>query len=583
MTRITRISFLLALFVSCIGAVYSEEPDVVFQPRKFYRARLESQNSILHGAGQSRDALDEYVAALPGTPPLMTMHYWNVKDAPEALLATITREIMDYTAKGIYLIPQIGLQMTTDGKPEERFEHQVSAGLYDDHLVRFVKGLKDLGRPAFIRIGYEFNGLAWNGYEPETYKGAWIRITRMIRDVSPEIATVWCAAIHSWQNPPSLNNARFGWMEYYPGDEWVDWWGIDIFEKEEFRTPPLKEFLREADVHGKPVMIGESTPKKVGVLQGRQSWDKWFDPWFRTMAENPGIKAVCYINWDWSRYPQWKDWGDARIQRNPEIRNLYAALIAYPVFLHGTSEERVRTDLGVVPAGSGVPGKPVLATVTGSDGIMQLSLSPSGGAAVLRYEIEREGSPAGLTTARTWVDPAPKAGLSVSYTARAVGMTGAYGNRSDPLSVSFPPVLAKLRGGGFDGDHNFYLRQFEGGTARLTVANRAASVQILRPTGTDWHIQFVHPLRVYADRIYTLRATLSADRPSVIRILYQKAEAPYTVYLAREERIGPRPRAILIRNFKFSATDDIFLSFMMGAMSEVTVTLTDIGLEEVVP
>jgi hypothetical protein len=81
-------------------------------------------------------------------------------------------------------------------------------------------------------------------------------------------------------------------------------------------------------------MIGESTPMGVGVNDGQQSWDKWFAPYFQLIRDNPGIKAFCYINWDWSKYPQWNDWGDARLQQNPEIADLYKKEMSIPLYRH---------------------------------------------------------------------------------------------------------------------------------------------------------------------------------------------------------------------------------------------------------
>ena len=37
-----------------------------------------------------------------------------------------------------------------------------------------------------------------------------------------------------------------------------------------------KIFMDNAGVHKKPVMIGETTPRNVGVLNGQTSWNQWF-------------------------------------------------------------------------------------------------------------------------------------------------------------------------------------------------------------------------------------------------------------------------------------------------------------------
>lgn len=83
-----------------------------------------------------------------------------------------------------------------------------------------IRSKKALGRPAFVRIGYEFNG-RWNGYVPETYIPAWRRVVAAMRAHRlDDVAAVWCYA-SDIRNLPDL-------MDWYPGDEWVDWWSIDL-------------------------------------------------------------------------------------------------------------------------------------------------------------------------------------------------------------------------------------------------------------------------------------------------------------------------------------------------------------------
>jgi hypothetical protein len=49
------------------------------------------------------------------------------------------------------------------------------------------------------------------------------------------------------------------------------------------------------------------------------------------------LKAFCYINWDWAAYPQWADWGDARVETNPDVLARLRAELALPVYRHAQS------------------------------------------------------------------------------------------------------------------------------------------------------------------------------------------------------------------------------------------------------
>jgi len=113
------------------------------------------------------------------------------------------------------------------------------------------------------------------------------------------------------------------YRRFYPGDEFADWWGIDLFSVEHFDAANTVAFMRDAAARRYPVMIGESTPRFVGVQDGAASWEKWFAKYFAFIRAHRHCKAFCYINWNWAGYPQWADWGDGRITANAEVLRRY--------------------------------------------------------------------------------------------------------------------------------------------------------------------------------------------------------------------------------------------------------------------
>ena len=114
-----------------------------------------------------------------------------------------------------------------------------------------------------------------------------------------------------------------------------------------FFGPEIARFLDAAEKHMKPVIIGEATPRYTGVGEGQKSWDRWFADFFDLVARRPGIKAVSYINWNWASYPQWHDWGDARLEADPVVAKLYRAVVAAPPFVSGGNESEMRKVLGL--------------------------------------------------------------------------------------------------------------------------------------------------------------------------------------------------------------------------------------------
>lgn len=296
-----------------------------YQTRTEFGARLEPKGQILSGAGQSAEAFENYVQLLGETRlPAIYMLYVGLDTDPTAWLEE-HKNIMDKYDWN--LIPQLGLSMTKDGDPEKHYEQDVSDGLYDDNIQKLIDVLKKWDRPVFIRIGYEFNG-HWNGYQPESYKKAFCYITNKFRKAGLEkVATVWCYGYDDQKNSP--------FMDYYPGNEYVDWWGIDLFKPEEFKNPEVLSYLDNSLKYKKPLMIGESTPRSVGVLDGFRSWNDWFEPYFHLMKRQPNVKAFCYINWNWAFYPQWSDWGDGRLEENDFVSQRFMKEMEHSIFRHG--------------------------------------------------------------------------------------------------------------------------------------------------------------------------------------------------------------------------------------------------------
>jgi len=309
-----------------VAVAHSGEPE----PRNYYGAKLEPVAHVLHGAGQSTaQDVKEYSAAIAPYSPAIFMDYCGVKTAGARFAEELKNKLAEFPK---YTVVQLGLSMTTDGKPDEHYEGEVAEGRYDENLTVFLEHLKKIGVPLYIRIGYECNG-PWNGYQPEAYKKAFRHVTQMIRKSGINAATVWCP------HPNDLEEA----MRYYPGDEWVDWWAVDIFSPEQIQES--KPLIAAAHKHGKPTMIGESTPRFVGVHEGEASWRQWFGPYFELIRASPGIKAFCYINWDWAKYPRWKDWGDARLQQNEIVKDRYTKEMSHPLYQHASTKAHWQSSL----------------------------------------------------------------------------------------------------------------------------------------------------------------------------------------------------------------------------------------------
>lgn len=224
----------------------------------------------------------------------------------------------------------IGLYMANN------MEYAVASGSQDAAIDALGEWIRAQDRPIYLRIGYEFDG-EWNRYDPEPYAAAWRRIVDRLRENGvTNVATVWQSATH--------HTPRYGgyaWIDWYPGDAYVDWFGLSYFEP---RPAILNAFLDLAREHGKPVMIAESTPRGANIASLRRPqllWDTWFRPYFDFIDENQDvIRAVAYINVNWNSQPMWTNdnWGDSRIQANPEIMARWLGEVNKAAWLHASPD-----------------------------------------------------------------------------------------------------------------------------------------------------------------------------------------------------------------------------------------------------
>jgi hypothetical protein len=306
--------------------------------RKFYNAKFELEKGILHGAGQDFNGFSDYAFTLGKNQyPIIYMDYIGLINSKTSIDDWGLKLKNDLNRLPKDVIPQIGLSMTGGNDNGSGKTIEVARGDYDIQIEAFAQALKNLGRKSFVRIGYEFEG-SWNGYNAQGYIGAFIRITTELRRVDTNAATVWCSAGGSGGFKP-WNSL----VSYYPGDAWVDWWGVDIFSPEELTDQRLTAFLTKADEYRKPVMIGETTPRYVGTQDGLASWERWFRPYFEMLYKHPQIKATCYINWDWVYWSNklgfgWQDWKDARIEKNDIIKAGFLQELKKPVFVHSLGQ-----------------------------------------------------------------------------------------------------------------------------------------------------------------------------------------------------------------------------------------------------
>jgi hypothetical protein len=562
------------LVVLLLGAsvLFADE----FVPRTDYHARLEPTGAVVHGAGQSTDAFKNYCnVMLIRQKPVVYMFYIGLRDINSGWEKNLKAELLSYQPD--FLIPQIGLSMTQDGTPSAHYEDDVAAGRMDTQIDAFIEGLRSLARPVYLRIGYEFNGITWNGYEPATYKQAFIRITQKIREADLEVATVWDAAVGGDKN----------YMPFYPGNDVVDWWGINPFSVEDLSHATMLSFLHDAEQHTKPVMIGESTPRYVGVLQGETSWNAWFKPYFELIHAHSGLKMFCYINFNWADFQQWLDWGDCRLEKNAVVAGHYNDELKAATYLHASGESAFRSRLGYNDAVA-PPAVQNLAA-SGSASIRLTWDAVTDPAGLSHYILYDQDGIAGYSLDPNFLIESRFAGEKVDYRVTAMDRAGNEGKSSATVTVQMPHELQKLQNGDFEDGLKNWNTNVWGGAAVFDVeqaspisGTRSAHVKITQSSGTDWHIQLSQWMRIKKGFTYRISYRARASKNVTIATWLQADHGSYVGYSSNWVSLNSQAKTFTHEALA-SADDTIFLEFMMGNIGLADVWFDDVSVLEISP
>lgn len=551
-----------------------------FQARKNYGAMLEPNDLAISGAGQSHDAFGYYWDEMSSTTkPALYMYYIGLAALTENWYIDLKEKLNDYP--DYFLIPQIGLSMTEDGTPSGHYEHEVAAGKYEEQIHYLTEGLKRLGRPAYLRIGYEFNGVSWNGYQPATYVKAFQIIAGKIKKENLEVATVWCFAVDGVAD----------YEAYYPGDRYVDWCGIDMFSYDHFTDSKAARFTAFADAIGKPVMIGESTPRYVGVTDGLNDWNTWFVPYFDYIQNNPGVKAFCYINWDWSAYPRWSDWGDARLEQNAVIAARFNKKMTTFDHLNAGSEADFRKLLH--PDDNTAPEwRPSLAVDTSGFPYSFRWNQATDASSVSHYFIYKNGIKVDRTSETFWQDFYACAGDAAAVSVQAIDRAGNKTPLSASVKLTYPDNLQKINNGSFaDGKRSWTLGKYSSAAAAdFSIKNSGyfsdtnnAHITITSSPGTNWQIFFKQPVYLKKGFHYAFSFEVKANAVANADFVVQHSKNYGTIFMWKNFSMNTDARAITYAGI-FTENSGIYnIAVALGTTSAKEVWLDRVAVVERAP
>lgn len=174
-------------------------------------------------------------------------------------------------------------------------------GKYDAYIKNFASKLKAINKPFFIRFGHEMNGnwYPWSGIK--IGKDKYIAVYKYIKNKFSKLGienAKWVFSIN-WEDIPKENNH---FLLYYPGDDYVDYIGIDGYNwgdtKPWSRWLSFKELFEKrykqiTDNLNKPVIISEfsSTSKGGNKVE-------WIKEAMGDIKRMGNIKAFVLFNID---------------------------------------------------------------------------------------------------------------------------------------------------------------------------------------------------------------------------------------------------------------------------------------------
>ncbi|HEY2515182.1 MAG TPA: glycosyl hydrolase [Polyangiaceae bacterium] len=231
-----------------------------------------------------------------------------------------------------HLVPMITWMPYGNGDPLD----EIIAGTHDAAITAQAQSAKALGAQILMRWGHEMNGnwYPWAGANnggadagatgaADKYVAAWKHVHDLFGQAgATNVVWVWCINVadvpeESWNH----------WSNYYPGDAYVDWVGLDAYNWGTSSSCCVWQSFSELvdssynDYAGKkPIMLPETASAEVGGDKAA-----WINDMHQQIKTN--YKAIHGVVWfDINKETDW------RIASSPATLASYKAMALDPYF-----------------------------------------------------------------------------------------------------------------------------------------------------------------------------------------------------------------------------------------------------------
>ncbi|GLY01611.1 MULTISPECIES: glycosyl hydrolase [Actinoplanes] len=201
--------------------------------------------TAINGAPQDMSRIDAFAKRIGQKPNMITI-YESFDD--------------DFAASEVRDIYQYGALPIVRWEPFKQELKDIAAGEHDEYLTKFASDVKQLNVPIALTIAHEMNG-HWYPWGTQKAKAKdFVAAWKHIHDIYQQVG----ATNVIWTWTPNVTNylPDVPLKPYWPGDEYVDWIGIDGYfthkGEQHFKAlfqPTMKEITQFSD---KPMLIVET-------------------------------------------------------------------------------------------------------------------------------------------------------------------------------------------------------------------------------------------------------------------------------------------------------------------------------------
>ncbi len=196
---------------------------------------------------------------------------------------------------------------------------------WDDEIEKLARTFKQHSNLKFmVRLGYEVSLYMFGG--ADDFIKAYRKMHRIINGIADNVDFVY--------HPVRGYNDATG---MYPGDEYVDWFALSVFNHDICMDSPsgsnctgaadanLTSVFEWAQAKGKPLMIAEAAAQKYAT-ESDAGFITYLDK-VDDLIKKYDIGVYTYINSDWTAHGWTGDWGDSRVEVRPAVKQHWVSMM----------------------------------------------------------------------------------------------------------------------------------------------------------------------------------------------------------------------------------------------------------------